>query len=62
MRVRKDIIQRVTITGKREEFAYASDWCYNRSYDMVVSGPMPIAKMRYDTTRFRIVAERVVRW
>ena len=49
----------ITVTGPIAESKDALQYCYGRGYSVVVSGPMPLST-KYDTTRYRIVAEKTI--
>lgn len=59
MNIYKKQIEQITIIGKRpEEMAEAFDICHNENYRVIQSGPKPIARYKFSSTLFRIVAQR----
>jgi len=58
MRTTHTIIERIRITGRTDESTKAFDYCARHGYHVTRSGPRQINSMRYDTTRFVIIAER----
>jgi len=58
MNIHKKIIERVIITGKQEDGSKAFAYCMNNGYRIVRSGPMQVSFAKYDTSKFKIVAER----
>lgn len=60
MNIHGKTIRRITLTGPIGGVKEALSYAYRNGYSTVVSGPMPIARFRYDTTRYRIVAEKRV--
>lgn len=53
-------IERIVITGTYEESHQAFDYCARGDYRIIRSGPEQIGSMKYDASRFRIIAERDV--
>ncbi len=58
MNIHSKVIRRITITSPMSESKKAIDYVYRNGYRTVMAGPMPIARYRYDTTRYRIIAEK----
>jgi hypothetical protein len=58
--IHSKLIKRIIVTGSMEHSSEALNYCYRNNYRTTWSGPMPIAKYRYDTKRFRIIAEKEV--
>jgi hypothetical protein len=61
MNTHKKIIEQVTITGKKEEYPKAYAYIEKHGFRVTRSGPMKISVAKYDTSRFKIVAEREVK-
>lgn len=60
MNIHRKKIERIVITGSREDSKKAFDYCFKRGYDIKRSGPKRINAVQIDTTRFKIVAEREI--
>lgn len=54
-------IRRIVITGKKEDFKKAFDYCHKNGYRVTRSGPYPInGGFEYDISRFKIIAEKTI--
>jgi hypothetical protein len=60
MNIKYKTMKQITITGDMKESQEALNYCYRNDYRTRRSGPMPIAKYKYDVNRFRIIAEKQV--
>ena len=60
MNIRKEIIQRITITGPMEENYKALDEHFHPGDRLVKSGPMPVGKFKIDPTRFKLIIDRKI--
>ena len=58
MKITSEIIERVTITGPKEERKEAYDYIENNNFWIIRSGPKKISPGRADLGTFKIVAER----
>lgn len=59
--VKKELIERITITGSMENLKTTLDLLFHDEFRVVSRGPVPAGVGRCDPTRFRIVAERKVK-
>lgn len=64
MNIKYKKIRRVIITGKNDddekEWERAFAFCRDNGYRVVRSGPKQVTYTRYDTSRFKIIAEKDV--
>ena len=61
MNKRKQKIERITITGKRNERDAAYQYLDDNDYQVVSSSPIRVRKYEYDMTRFKLVGERKIK-
>lgn len=59
MNIHKHLIEQVVITGAMADIHKAHEYCNRHGYNQTQSEPKRISMSRVDTTRFKIVAERV---
>ncbi len=58
---RKKLIERLILIGPMEERKQWISWCYDNGYRTVRVGPKILARRKYSTTKFRIIAEKEIK-
>lgn len=57
---RKQTIERITLIGPMAEAKKWINWCYDNGYGITQSGPKLKSRGILDSTKFKIVAEKVI--
>ncbi len=60
MNIHRKKIERIVITGSREDSKKAFNYCFKHGHDIKRSGPKRINAVQVDLTQFKIVAEREI--
>ena len=61
MNLTSETIRRITLTGNMEDDKKSFDYCRKNKYHIIRTGPVEVGNGMVDITRYKIVAEKIVR-
>jgi hypothetical protein len=59
MKMKRQEIIRIIITGEMSDIKTARQFCYDRGLSIISSGPMSIGELKFDVNKFQIISEKI---